>query len=106
LGVVELLGLLEFIEFVELLGPSEIGYAFHGINLLGLLGMLDSPELGVRGLLDLRLEVNCKCFGGGSYLVGLLENHYINEGIPTDLKKDCTATIPLVLRIPSGYYKC
>ena len=35
---------------------------------------------------------------------GLFENDYINEGIPTDLKKDCTATIPLVLRIPSGHH--
>ena len=47
--------------------------------------MLDSPELGVRGLLDLRLEENFKYFGDGSYLEGLLENHYINEGIPIDL---------------------
>jgi len=28
----------------------------------------------------------------------------VNEGIPTDLKKDCTATIPLGPHIPSGHH--
>ena len=94
------IGLLEFIEFIGLLGFIEL---------------LDPPELEVGGALPtaprlrrlnhLGLEPNSKCFREGGYLEGeLFENNDVNEGIPTDLKKGCTATIPLVPRIPSGHY--
>jgi len=50
------------------------------------------------------LEENAKCFGMGVIWGDYFEKNYINEGIPTDLKKDCTATIRLGLRIPSGHH--
>jgi len=37
LGVNELLGLLSLLGLSGLLGPSEIAFAFHGINYLSLL---------------------------------------------------------------------
>jgi len=80
---------LGYLGLLGYLGPSEIGFTFHGINLLGLLSLLGlSILLGLSGLFGLFGLSGLSCFLNLNLNLGL-NLVYLNLNLSLNLISIC-----------------